>query len=320
MKGIKISNETKVGVLAAISITVLVLGFNFMKGKSLFARNHTYYAVYTRVEGLAPSNPVLVNGYRVGQVSSVKMILNNDSMVFKVSFNVREDLPININSIAKIINADLFGSKAIEIVMGKAGTPLAEGNELKSEVEPALLSTVASVAAPLKEKVEAILVSLDSIFSGQSGRDLRNTFSHIETITKNFESTSANLDHMIAEETKKLDEIFTNVVSISNNLKNNNQKITSAINNLERFSDTLASIQLKKIVQDAENTLAQVASITDKINKGEGSLGLLVNDKQLYNSLDASAKSLDALLKDMEANPKRYVHFSIFGRKDKKPK
>lgn len=291
-----------------------------MKGKSVFARNHTYYALYNHVDGLAPSNPVIVNGYRVGQVTSVKMILKEDSIVFKVAFEVRADLPVSQNSIAKIVSTDLFGSKGIEVLVGKAAAPLASGNELKGDVEPAMLSTIANIAAPLKDKVETILVSLDSIFSGQSGRDLRNTFSHIETITKNFEATSANLDHLIAEETKKLDEIFSNVVSISTNLKNNNQKITQAINNLERFSDTLASIQLKKIVQDAESTLAQVAAITEKINKGEGSLGLLVNDKQLYTNLDASAKSLDALLKDMKENPKRYVHFSVFGRKDKKPK
>lgn len=319
MKGLKISNETKVGALTAITITLLVLGYNFMKGKPLFTSTKTYYVMYDRVEGLTSNNPVTVNGYRVGQVSNVEL-QQGEKISFKVELEMGSDVVIKEGSIARIINADFFNSKAIELELSPTGEVVKNNGTLAGEIEPALISSISSIAAPLKEKVESILISLDSVFGGESGENLRRTINHVEHITRNFKNTSTNLDKMIAEQKVRLDEILGNVVSISQNLKNNGPKLNSIINNLNRFSDTIATLDIRKVVTDAQSVMAQVEAITDKINKGEGSIGLLLNDKELYENLTKSSSSLDSLLKDMKEHPKRYVHFSIFGRKEKKDK
>lgn len=317
MKGFKVSNETKVGALTAIAITILVLGYNFLKGKDLFTSTTTYHAIYTRVDGLAASNPVTVNGYRVGQVTAVNLI-KQDSLRVKVTFEVNSDIVVRDSTIAKIVNSDFFGSKSIELALSDKKLILNEGDTLISEMEPALISSVTSIVTPIKDKAENLIVSLDSVFGGESGKKLQGTIANLNAITANFKVTSVKLDVIVEEQKSKLSVIADNVKSITTNLKNNNEAITATINNLKSISDTLAAVEIQSLVEKAKTTLAQVNTITEKINNGEGSLGLLVNDKQLYTDLDETAKSLDALLKDMKENPKRYVHFSIFGRKDKK--
>jgi phospholipid/cholesterol/gamma-HCH transport system substrate-binding protein len=312
----KVSNETKVGALTAVAITVLVLGYNFLKGKDLFTRTKTYYAIYERVDGLTKSNPVTINGYRIGQVTSVEL-QPKDSMKIKVTIEVVGNFDVHEGSVARIYNADFFGTKSIELLLSNTGNELESGGKLASDMEGSLMSSISEIAAPLKDKVENILVSLDSVFGGQSGAHLRRTITNIDVITHNFKSTSANLDKLVAQQTVKLDVIFNNVLSISNNLKKNNEAITATIANLKQVSDTLAAVRIQQIVAKAEKALDDVATITEKINKGEGSLGLLVNDKALYDNLQKSSVSLDELLKDLKAHPKRYVHFSIFGKKDK---
>jgi phospholipid/cholesterol/gamma-HCH transport system substrate-binding protein len=313
----KVSNETKVGALTAVAITVLVLGYNFLKGKDLFTRTKTYYAIYESVDGLTKSNAVTINGYRIGQVSSVEL-LPQDSMKIKVTIEVVGNFEVREGSVAKIYNADFFGTKSIELLVSNTGTELESGSQLVSNKEASLVSSISEIAAPLKEKVEKLVVSLDSVFGGRSGQHLKSTITNIDNITKNFKNTSENLDAMIAQQSAKLDVIFNNVVSISNNLKQNNAAITATISNLKQVSDTIAALHIQQIVAKAESALQDVATITEKINKGEGSLGLLVNDKALYDNLQKSSASLDELLKDLKAHPKRYVHFSIFGKKDKK--
>ncbi len=313
MKGFKVSNETKVGALTAVAITILVLGYNFLKGKDLFTSTTSYHAIYTRVDGLAASNPVKVNGYRVGQVTNVNLI-KGDSLLVKVTFEVNSDIIVRDSTIAKIVSADFFGSKTIELVMRDSLSKniLKDNDTLIGVMEPSLMSSAGSIIAPVKEKAENLMVSLDSVFGGESGKNLKGTIANLNAITANFKNTSEKLDNIVSKEEKRLDIIFANVQSISTNLKNNNEAITATIANLKKFSDTLSAVKIQQLVAKAENTLANVNAITEKINKGEGSLGLLINDKKLYDDLDESAKSLDALLKDLKANPKKYVHFSIW--------
>lgn len=317
MKGLKVSNETKVGALAAIAITVLVLGYNFLKGKDVFTKTVTYYAIYDRVDGLAASNPVTLKGMRIGQVSNVSL-MPQDSMRVKVAFEINGDIVVRDSTIAKIYNADFFGSKAIELILSDKGFIHKNKDTLLSIMEPSLISSVSTIINPIKEKTENLIVSLDSVFGGKSGQKLQLTIHNLSEISTNFKATSAKLDELVDEQSRTLDVIFANVKSITNNLKSNNENISAAIANIKQMSDTLAAANLKQTVANAERALAEVTAITEKINKGEGSVGLLVNDKELYNNLNSSSAALDALLKDMKEHPKRYVHFSIFGRKDKK--
>lgn len=309
----KVSNETKVGALTAIAITILVLGYNFLKGKDLFTSTTKYYAIYNRVDGLAPSNAITINGYRIGQVIGVNLI-PEDSMRVKVTLEIKSEIKVGDSAIAKIFDADLFGSKAIELVLNssKSKRILNNGDTLISEVQASIVSSVSKIVAPIKDKAENLIESLDSIFGGETGANLKGTIANLNAITTNFKNTSKRLDGIVSSQEKRLDVIFANVLSISTNLKNNNEAITATIQNLKSFSDTLAAVKIQQLVANAENALAQVNFITEKINKGEGSLGLLINDKELYNNLNKSSADLDALLKDMKENPKKYVHFSIW--------
>lgn len=310
---VKVSNETKVGALTAIAITILVLGYNFLKGKDLFTSTTKYYAIYNRVDGLAPSNAITINGYRIGQVIGVNLI-PEDSMRVKVTLEIKSEIKVGDSAIAKIFDADLFGSKAIELVLNssKSKRILNNGDTLISEVQASIVSSVSKIVAPIKDKAENLIESLDSIFGGETGANLKGTIANLNAITTNFKNTSKRLDGIVSSQEKRLDVIFANVLSISTNLKNNNEAITATIQNLKSFSDTLAAVKIQQLVANAENALAQVNFITEKINKGEGSLGLLINDKELYNNLNKSSADLDALLKDMKENPKKYVHFSIW--------
>lgn len=310
---VKVSNETKVGALTAIAITILVLGYNFLKGKDLFTSTTKYYAIYNRVDGLAPSNAITINGYRIGQVIGVNLI-PEDSMRVKVTLEIKSEIKVGDSAIAKIFDADLFGSKAIELVLNssKSKRILNNGDTLISEVQASIVSSVSKIVAPIKDKAENLIESLDSVFGGETGANLKGTIANLNAITTNFKNTSKRLDGIVSSQEKRLDVIFANVLSISTNLKNNNEAITATIQNLKRFSDTLAAVKIQQLVANAENALAQVNFITEKINKGEGSLGLLINDKELYNNLNKSSADLDALLKDMKENPKKYVHFSIW--------
>lgn len=310
---VKVSNETKVGALTAIAITILVLGYNFLKGKDLFTSTTKYYAIYNRVDGLAPSNAITINGYRIGQVIGVNLI-PEDSMRVKVTLEIKSEIKVGDSAIAKIFDADLFGSKAIELVLNssKSKRILNNGDTLISEVQASIVSSVSKIVAPIKDKAENLIESLDSVFGGETGANLKGTIANLNAITTNFKNTSKRLDGIVSSQEKRLDVIFANVLSISTNLKNNNEAITATIQNLKSFSDTLAAVKIQQLVANAENALAQVNFITEKINKGEGSLGLLINDKELYNNLNKSSADLDALLKDMKENPKKYVHFSIW--------
>jgi phospholipid/cholesterol/gamma-HCH transport system substrate-binding protein len=310
---VKVSNETKVGALTAIAITILVLGYNFLKGKDLFTSTTKYYAIYNRVDGLAPSNAITINGYRIGQVIGVNLI-PEDSMRVKVTLEIKSEIKVGDSAVAKIFDADLFGSKAIELVLNssKSKRILNNGDTLISEVQASIVSSVSKIVAPIKDKAENLIESLDSVFGGETGANLKGTIANLNAITTNFKNTSKRLDGIVSSQEKRLDVIFANVLSISTNLKNNNEAITATIQNLKSFSDTLAAVKIQQLVANAENALAQVNFITEKINKGEGSLGLLINDKELYNNLNKSSADLDALLKDMKENPKKYVHFSIW--------
>lgn len=310
---VKVSNETKVGALTAIAITILVLGYNFLKGKDLFTSTTKYYAIYDRVDGLSSSNAVTISGYRIGQVIGVNLI-PEDSMRVKVTLEVNSDIKLGDSSIARIFDADLFGSKAIELVINsdKSKRVLSNGDTLQSVVQASIISSVSKIVAPIKDKAENLIESLDSVFGGETGANLKGTIANLNAITTNFKNTSKRLDGIVASQEKRLDVIFANVLSISTNLKNNNEAISTTIKNLKSFSDTLAAVKIQQLVANAESTLAQVNQITEKINKGEGSIGLLINDKELYENLNKSSADLDALLKDMKENPKKYVHFSIW--------
>lgn len=309
MKKYRISNETLVGALAAVTITLLLLGFNFLKGEDVFSTTTDYNVVYQDAMGLQNSSAVLYKGIKVGTVRKVQ--LREDKAGVVVQFYVNDKVKLTKGSSAKLITTDLFNTRAIEIALGDDAELLAKNDTLLGEIDPGLIDKLSVELSPLLNEIKSILSNVDSITTAIDHESLQKTLHNIE-------GTTASLDAMLNNKNSNFNQILINVASISKNLNDNNELLSAAMANVHAITDSLAKADLTNTIYQARNALAETAIILQKVNSGEGSLGLLVNDKRLYENLSQTSDDLDKLLVDMKANPKRYVHFSLFGKKDKK--
>jgi phospholipid/cholesterol/gamma-HCH transport system substrate-binding protein len=324
---LKISNETKVGALTAIAITCLILGYNFLKGKNLFTSARTYYAVYDETDGLTNQTAISVNGYKIGQVSDIDMIQGEGDPRFVVTFKVKGDVVIREGSVAKIYNADLFGGKAVALILGKGPNEMESGDTLLSDVELSLAKSIAGIINPVREKSDKLVATLDSVvatigslFNTKTQKEMGSSIEDLSKTLANLKNTTARFDDIA--QSGRLENIFSNLESIVSNFQKNNAVISRTLSNFETLSDSLRASELTAVIRNAKASMDQVSLIMTKINKGEGSMGMLVNNDQLYKNLENSALSLDKLLVDLKASPSRYLHFSVFGggKKTKAPK
>ena len=312
----KISNETKVGILAIISIAILVIGYSFLKGNDVFTKENVYYGKYDRVEGLSVSKPILVNGYPIGRVSNMTLLASGDVLV---EFKVDKKYSVPYNTIARIASTDFMGSKAIVFDLGDASTFAISGDTLGAAINQNLLEQV----EPVQKKAEAVILIIDSILSSINNTinpefqsNVNRSLASIANTLGNLENTSGQLDGMVDLEKRKISNILTNVESISRNLENNNQKLSHIFANLESVSDKAAKLNFEETMAKTNAAIADFHAIIDGINNGNGSIGKLLNDDGLYNNLEGASNNLDELIMDMKKHPGRYVHFSVFGKKD----
>ena len=312
----KIKNETKVGVLATVAIAILVLGYSFLKGNDVFTSENTYYAYYDRVDGLTVSKPVLVNGYQIGRVSGLSLTREGTILT---EFKIDKKFEIPKNTIARISSTDLLGGKAIVFELGDSQNIALTGDTLDAGVQKNIMEQV----EPIQKKAEAIFAVMDSVLTSVNNtinpefqKNINRSLASIANTLNTLEHTAIQVDGMVGLEKSKISGILSNVESISRNLNNNNQKLTQIFTNLERVSDNAARVNFEETMNKANMAVANLQSIVDSIDTGKGSLGKLVNDDKLYNNLEDASKSLDNLIIDVKENPKRYIHFSVFGRKD----
>ncbi len=321
----KLSRETKIGIIVVAGVTLLFWGLNFLKGRDFFSSDKSLFAVYDQVEGLAASNPVQVNGLKVGLIRKLRM-QNDGRGKIVVTMTINNNIHLPKNSKAQIFSTDILGSKGIRILLGDSQEELQDGDTLLSGLQQSLPEEFQAQVAPIKAKTENLLASMDSVlrvihevFNERTKNNLKRSFESISNSLASIEHVSNNLDSMMDKD-GKLKMIFENIESITNNLKNNNEKITTMINNFSAISDTLAKSNISQTMENMKKSLEQTAGVLQKVNKGEGSLGQLATNDSLYDNLNASARSLDLLLSDFRVNPGRYVKFSLisFGKKDKK--
>ncbi|PVH26383.1 MlaD family protein [Sphingobacterium corticibacter] len=314
----KISNETKVGALTAIAIALLFIGYSFLKGNDVFTSENTYYTEYNNVDGLSASKPVMVNGYQIGRVSSLKL---QDNGKIRAEFKIKNDYEIPSNTVARIVSADLLGSKAIVFELGNSTTMARDGDPLLSDIQANLMEKV----EPLQHKVENLVVKLDSVLSAvnttlddEFQRDFKQSLRSISVSLGNVEKITNDVEGLVGSERMRLAKIMMNLESITNNFRKYDGQISSILNNLDTMSNNLAQVQVKETVDNANKAMQEVHAITQKIQNGDGSIGLLLNDDQLYNNLNNASMNLDNLMKDVKENPGRYIRLSIFGKKDTK--
>ncbi len=317
-KLVKLSKEFKIGIVVIISLALLYWGFNFLKGEDVFTNERIFIAVYNDVAGLDKANPVTINGLTVGQVRDMYFSRDGNSNVV-IELIVRNSIPIPDNSIARIANSDLLGSKTVEIVLGNSTNFAQSHDTLPSEVQTSIKEEVSRQLKPLKIKVEGLFVSIDSVitmlndlFSKSNTDNISKTVTHLRVSFENLERTTGTLDNLMTEERSRIDRILINVEAITLNLKNNEDKLNSIFDNFSAISDTLAKAKLSETIGKVHSTMNEFSEISKKINAGEGSLGMLINNDSLYIELEKSSRDLNLLLEDIRLNPKKYVKISVF--------
>jgi len=317
---VKIKNETKVGVLAAFAIALLIIGYNFLKGNSIFSSETVLFARYTHVDGLGVSKPVLINGFQIGRVDQLTL-QPNGSIIATLKIKDKYDIPKN--TIARLESTDLLGGKAIVMDLGNSTEYAKDGDTLNANVEKGLMEAVQPVqkkAELIITKMDSILTSVNSILNPNFQKNVDKSFTSIASTLSSLEATSKKVDALVGSESSKLSSILSNVEVITVNFKNNGAKIDAILTNLNSVTDKVAALNFKQTIDNANKAIADLQGIVTDVKNGKGSLGQLINDKQMYDNLTNAAKNLDNLMIDLKANPKRYVHFSVFGGGNKKDK
>lgn len=319
---LKLSNETKVGVLTVLGITLLVLGFNLLKGKSLFSHNKTIYAVYHQVNGLQPANAVQVNGLVVGNVANLE-VMDRDASRILVAITITKKIEIPRNSVARI-SSDLLGTKTVQLDLGNAAEYLKSGDTIYAAVDGSMTDALKEQLNPLVKKLEgtlsnidSVLMSVNAILDTTAKGNLQDAIRNLNTTMRNFTHTSASLNSMLDPNNGNIQKTFNNLAAVTGNLKDNNAKITGILNNAEKATGALANGNIDKTLQQLQQTANSLNQTISKLNTTDGTAGMLLNDKKVYNNLQYSLGNLNKLLEDLRVNPKRYVHFSLFGKKDK---
>lgn len=297
------NREVKIGLMVVASLVVLFFGLNYLKGINIFKPTNHYFLTFEKVGGLVSSNPVYIKGYKIGQVSNIKYDFSQQKS-FVVQIEIQDDVKLPSGTVAELFDDGLMGGKAINLVFSEKKTFQNTGDTLISQIVPGLMDVL---SAELLPNISSALKNIDSlvIVAEQllSSEEIEKALLSIESATADLSSSSASLKNYIKTDVPML---LSNIDTIANDFKG----ISSGLNQWE-----FDSLYLK-----IEGTIANLETLTETLNKKESTLGLLLNDSSVYNELDSTINSANALLKDLKENPKRYVHFSLFGRKDDKDK
>lgn len=310
----KISNETKVGILAIVALTLLILGFNFLKGKALFNKQKQLYAVFANLGSLEKSNEVKIRGLPIGNVYDYKEIDKNLSGII-VIINLKRDVNIPVNSIATI-ESELLGTAYISITKGDATEYLKDRDTIQTDQATSLITDVKQQINPTLGKLREAIDSLKMVLSDISfffKKDEKN----ISQIVANLKQATASLSVMLNTQSGPLANTLSNASSFTENLKKNNDSITAAISGIRRVADKYSSLEIQPTIDSLSTAIAELKNTIARINSNNGTLGLLMNDRKLYDKLTDAVLSAEILLDDLRTHPKRYVNISVFGRKDK---
>ncbi len=307
-----IYKETKIGIIAIIIIAFFIWGYSFLKGKNLLSTADTYYAVYENIDGLEEASPVYISGFKIGIVESLKLHPKKKDLIV-VRFSLEEKVDIPVNTKAIIYPASLIAGKAIKLELSNNKELHSNNDTLIGILEKDLVSSLSDELIPVKNKIEDLVESIDAIlivFDEKRKENIQNSLQNIDDIT-------SELNYMLDSDKSKINKILSNVESITSNLRNHNEQISNILENFSSISDSLDQANIKSTIVNANKTLAEFSEISQKINRGEGTVGMLINNDSLYNNLNNLAADLDSLIVDLNENPKKYVHFSLFGKKDK---
>jgi phospholipid/cholesterol/gamma-HCH transport system substrate-binding protein len=308
---VKITGEVKVGLLTLVCGLILYFGFNFLKGMDFFDPTTTYHVVYGKVEGLKVSNPVYVNGLSVGRVSGISILQSRGNQLL-VSLDVQDDLKLGQGSLASLADDGLLGGKKIDLIIKSSDKILAEGDTLQAQTISGLTDQLAAKASPVMASLDTTLANLNRLIVEYQGMS-----SEVKKIMANTAQATGQASGIMADNRSQLAATMANVQKLTSSLTETEKSLKPLLGKVNTFADSLNALQLAGTVAKANQTVASLNQTLAAINKGQGSLGKLVYNDSLYANLNRTVVSLDSLFTDLKARPKRYVHFSLFGRKAK---
>lgn len=314
----KFSKELKAGLIAILAIVGFVILFQFMKGKNLFSTDDVYFVKYNNVEGLAKSNPVSINGLKVGQVDDIIPITKQIGKIyFVVKISMDDGFKFSRNSVVEIYEPGLMSGKELRINLGYGGDVAKDGDTLAGNFKPSALNSLASEVKPVKDQLQVVLKRIDSVamstnalLDTQNRAEIRALLNNLNRTVRSFESTSRATNALLADNNPRVAKVLDNA----------NLATISARNTIDKFGNIADNVDVKKLNQTIDNlsiTADKLNSVISGIQNGQGSLGKLAKDEALYNNLTQTSANLNKLIEDVKANPKRYINFSVFGKNTK---
>lgn len=295
--------------MAIVGIAVLFFGLHFLKGMPVFSNDDVYYATFSNINGLSSSNPIYADGYQVGVVKDIRYDYQRSGNVV-VEFQVDNGLRISKGSTAEI-ESDFMGNIKMNLLMANNPRERIEpGDTVRGTTNAGLMGTVQQLMPKMEQmlpKLDSILASVNALLADPA---IAKSLHNVEAVSSNLVTTTNDLNSLMAQVNGKLPGLMGKADQALD-------KAGSTLDNTTRITAQIADLDIASTMAKVDQTLANVQGVTERLNSREGSVGLLLNDPGLYNNLNSTMRSADSLLIDLKAHPKRYVHFSLFGRKDK---
>ncbi len=311
----KIAKEVKIGILVAAAFAILFTGFYFLKGANVFSNDNKYICYYPNIDGLQNSAAIQVNGITVGHVLNTKLELNKG---VKVVILVDNSVPIPDGTVANLASSDLLGSKVIKLTLGTGSSMLPSGSELQTHIDGGLMDNVSAQLTPRLQELKTTISSLDNVLANINTVVGDENQKALAAVIKSLGVTANNLTKLstaLSNESSEISSIIHNTNSITGNLAHENDTVKAILAHVSGITRQLSNAPIQKTFTELQQTTAQLQGIMDKINNKQGSLGMLINDKELYNSLNGSLQSMKNLLNDLQAHPKKYLNLTVFGNK-----
>ncbi|MDR6921609.1 MULTISPECIES: MlaD family protein [Chryseobacterium] len=314
----KFSKELKAGVIALLAIVGFVLLFQFMKGRSLFTTDNIFYAKYDNVEGLAQSSAVSINGLKVGQVDKIIPQTSKDGKInFIVKITVDDKFEFSKNSTLEIFEPGLMSGKEMRVNLVYGGPTAKDGDTLKGAFKLGTLGSLSSQVGPVKDQLQTVLYRVDSLMANanqvvnaQNREEIRALLANLNKTVGALQTTAGSVNNLVGHNDPKLQKVLDNAA-----VTMESGKVT-----LDKYGNLAESIDTKKLnatIANLDATVGKLNQVIAGVDNGQGSLGKLMKDEQLYNNLNSASTNLNALIEDMKANPKRYINFSVFGKNNK---
>jgi phospholipid/cholesterol/gamma-HCH transport system substrate-binding protein len=310
----KISNEVKVGVVTLITILVFIWLYNFLKGKDFFSNSAYYYTIYDKIGGLAESSPVEINGFKVGVVQSIEF-QNAESGKLIATFSVSKDFKLPKNTVAEIVPVSILGGMKVQFVYGNGPGTYSDGDTIPGVLAESITDKIETEFLPLKDKISKLVSTLDSVISSVNSIMDKGFKDDLKATMANLNNTTGSIERIVGSKEKELKATLESVDKFSRMLSENTGKMNKTFSNLESITDTLAAADIFTSITKLKESLEQAALMLNNMNKGKGTAGQFLTNDTLYTNLTNSMESLNLLLQDLKANPKRYVSVSVFGKK-----